>query len=450
MLAFPYFSLGGIPDDTPDVKNSDGPYVSRGDLFFVADVIQFEGADDGNVVEVVYAIDLAQFRSKDNLPTTDRFSVEMNLIPTGQSEPLVEISDSKDLSSSVGDSGVFIDLVREDLSDQDFDLWLTLRDGSGRTGVITQQIRARTFGGDLSISDLLFVTHLQQGDTPSSLSRHGIIMIPSPTRHFNTAEESSTVYIYYEINNLIDMAAESNTYSVRYDVQNVDGQKIIEKTIPDQKTGSTDCSRIERISLSGMVPGLYRFNLDVTDMANGATAAASSTFRITGPASDEPLLLAMTAETIDRNFEQIEHIASYKEKKVFKTLSLQGKQEFLLRFWKDRDPTPATLENEFLEEHFRRLAYSETHFQGGIHSDQGRVYIVYGPPMDIERMFWAAGYARPVEIWTYAMYGRTEFVFVDRTGDGHYFQAHSTHKDEISNSAWQEKLRADMYDQPGL
>ncbi len=437
MLAFPYFSLGGIPDDTPDVKISDGPYVSLGDLFFIADVIQFEGADDRNVVEVVYAIDLAQFRSKDNLPATDRFSVEMKLTPTGQSEPLVEISDSKDLSSSVGDGLVFVDLLRGDLPAQDFELWLMLRDGSGRTGVITQQIRARTFGGDLSVSDLLFVTHLQQGDTPSNLSRHGIIMIPSPTRHFNTAEESSTAYLYYEINNMIDVAAESNTYSVRYDIQNVDGQKIIEKTIPDQKTGNTDCSRIERISLSGMVPGLYRFNLGVTDMANGATAAASSTFRITGPASDEPLLLAMTAETIDRNFKQIEYITSYKEKKLFKTLSLEGKQEFLLRFWKNRDPTPGTPGNEAMREHYHRVAYCEEHFfPGGYHSDRGRIYITYGPPLEIERYFSSPGFPKPAIIWLYALQGKTEFIFVDRSGDGNYMLVHSNHRDEFSNPDW--------------
>lgn len=450
VLAFPYLTLTGFSDAIPNAQISEGPYLSSGDLFFVADVIQFEGTDNRNIIEVVYAIDLTQLRSSDGFSATDRFSVELRLTPDDQSVPVVDIRDNKNVSASIGSGGVFVDLVRGEFSAHDFDLLLKLRDGSGRTGVISRRIPARTFGGDLSVSDLLFVSHLQQGDGPSSLSRHGIIMIPSPARHFSIVEEPSTAFLYYEINNLGDVTGESRSYSVHYYIHDGNGQKIVEKTIPDQRTSSPDCSRIERIPLAGMVPGAYSLHLQVSDLANGAAATANGTFRITGPEPQEPLQISMTPETIDRRFKQIEHIASHKEKKIFKSLSLQGKQEFLLRFWKDRDPTPATPGNEFMDEHFRRLAFCETHFQGGSHSDQGRVYIIYGPPLDIERIFSTVESARPVEIWTYATYGRTEFVFVDRTGDGYYIQVHSTHKNEISNPGWRAELGDNRYNQPGL
>ena|SRR5579864_563369 len=62
------------------------------------------------------------------------------------------------------------------------------------------------------------------------------------------------------------------------------------------------------------------------------------------------------------------------------------RDRFIEEFWKRRDPTPDTVENEFKEEHYRRLAYSNEHFAAampGFKSDRGHIYIVYGPPDEI-------------------------------------------------------------------
>ncbi len=61
--------------------------------------------------------------------------------------------------------------------------------------------------------------------------------------------------------------------------------------------------------------------------------------------------------------------------------------QFIEQFWLRRDPTPDTEENEFREEHYRRIQYANEHFAAGIpgwRTDRGRIYIVWGAPDEIE------------------------------------------------------------------
>jgi hypothetical protein len=70
-----------------------------------------------------------------------------------------------------------------------------------------------------------------------------------------------------------------------------------------------------------------------------------------------------------------------------------------------------------------------------------KIYLKYGPPMDVVREAASVKVNRPVEIWTYAIEGKREFVFVDRIGDGHYVLVHSNHLDEYNNPRWAEDFR---------
>jgi GWxTD domain-containing protein len=85
--------------------------------------------------------------------------------------------------------------------------------------------------------------------------------------------------------------------------------------------------------------------------------------------------------------EDVRWIITDRERSEFLELSTDKQRDrFVEAFWSRRNPTPGTPENEFKEEHYRRLAYSNIHFGGdvpGWRTDQGRVYIVYGPPDEI-------------------------------------------------------------------
>jgi GWxTD domain-containing protein len=75
-------------------------------------------------------------------------------------------------------------------------------------------------------------------------------------------------------------------------------------------------------------------------------------------------------------------------------------EQFIEQFWLRRDPTPDTAENEFKEEHYRRIAYANERFASGIpgwKSDRGRIYIAFGPPDEREEHPSGGTYERPIE-----------------------------------------------------
>jgi len=99
--------------------------------------------------------------------------------------------------------------------------------------------------------------------------------------------------------------------------------------------------------------------------------------------------------------EDVRWIITPEELSAFKQLSNdEERDQFIEQFWLRRDPTPDTVENEFKEEHYRRIEYANEHFAAGIpgwKSDRGRIYIMYGPADEIESHPSGGTYSRPME-----------------------------------------------------
>jgi GWxTD domain-containing protein len=97
----------------------------------------------------------------------------------------------------------------------------------------------------------------------------------------------------------------------------------------------------------------------------------------------------------------VAYIITDEERQAFKRLNTdEERQQFVEQFWLRRDPTPDTEENEFKEEHYRRIAYANEHFASGIpgwKTDRGRIYITFGPPDEIESHPSGGTYERPIE-----------------------------------------------------
>jgi GWxTD domain-containing protein len=99
--------------------------------------------------------------------------------------------------------------------------------------------------------------------------------------------------------------------------------------------------------------------------------------------------------------EDVRWIITPEELSTFKQLSNdEERDQFIEQFWLRRDPTPDTPENEYKEEHYRRIAYANEHFPAGKPgwmTDRGRTYIVYGPPDEIDAHPSGGDYNRPME-----------------------------------------------------
>src|SRR5580700_9125417 len=99
--------------------------------------------------------------------------------------------------------------------------------------------------------------------------------------------------------------------------------------------------------------------------------------------------------------EDVRWIITDQEKSAFMQLSNdEERDQFIEAFWQRRDPTPDTEENEFKEEHYRRIAYANEHFAAGVpgwKTDRGRMYIVFGPADEIDSHPSGGSYERPME-----------------------------------------------------
>jgi GWxTD domain-containing protein len=138
--------------------------------------------------------------------------------------------------------------------------------------------------------------------------------------------------------------------------------------------------------------------------------------------------------------EEVPYIITDEERSAFLQLQTnEEREQFIEAFWQRRDPTPDTVENEFKEEHYRRIAYANERFSSGIpgwRTDRGRIYIMWGPPDQIETHSAGSTYNRPMsegggqtqvygfDDWTYHyMEGIGQNItieFVDPTGTGEY------------------------------
>jgi GWxTD domain-containing protein len=138
--------------------------------------------------------------------------------------------------------------------------------------------------------------------------------------------------------------------------------------------------------------------------------------------------------------EEVPYIITDEERSAFLQLQTnEEREQFIEAFWQRRDPTPDTVENEFKEEHYRRIAYANERFSSGIpgwRTDRGRIYIMWGPPDEIESHSSGSTYNRPMsegggqttvygfDDWTYHyMEGIGQNItieFVDPTGTGEY------------------------------
>jgi GWxTD domain-containing protein len=129
--------------------------------------------------------------------------------------------------------------------------------------------------------------------------------------------------------------------------------------------------------------------------------------------------------------EEVIYIITPQEKRVFLQLGTDREREiFVEAFWRQRDPSTGTPRNEFKEEHYRRLSYANRFFgrgtpRPGWKTDQGRVYIILGQPINIETYDNVMN-VYPTQIWFYLgdpKYGLPpafNIVFFKKEGMGEY------------------------------
>jgi len=311
----------------------------------------------------------------------------------------------------------------------------------------------------LMISSIEWAYKISQGNT-GKLTKNGFHVLPNASGRFQ--QEDNVIYLYAEVYNLdVSPGADSN-YAVTLEIY--DNQGDLYKAIDpaDYKKPGASSVIVTGFSIATFHGGIYTMKLMVDD--GGRTAGRQKIFSVQ-PSAEKVKMQMMqsvlssypganeiqTEKEAQQFRDDITYIATPDELKLYDSLNLQGKVNFQKKFWAARDPDPSTPVNEYKMEHYRRLKYVDEVFtrHGGVipgwKTDQGRVYIIYGEPTEIER-YPSSIESRSWQRWWYqGMEGGVYFVFVDYEDTDSYVLIHSTKKNEIQDENWEDKIKMTVF-----
>jgi GWxTD domain-containing protein len=206
------------------------------------------------------------------------------------------------------------------------------------------------------------------------------------------------------------------------------------------KLGAEKIERSAAISMAGLQETLAR-----------DTAARKADL-----VTDQGYFGAMSAQELDEAKAPLLYIAESGELNPWQAeLSLEAKRRFLTNFWRKRDPTPGTANNERRESFYEAIAYASREYKeggrnavAGWRSDRGRIFAKSGAPDDVFRRQ-NEGRAPPYEVWRYAKGKGYYYIFADRTGFGAYQLIYSNDLREPGIPAWSDVIGRKAVDEAG-
>ena len=190
------------------------------------------------------------------------------------------------------------------------------------------------------------------------------------------------------------------------------------------------------------------------DVGVGASDTSLSRMRLISPEEVEAVVAMRTTPdpydslTAEQKIQLVAYRLTPDQRTVLNELSIEGKLNFLDRYWLEQDDRPATQYNELRVAVITRYRYANQNFStnesknDGWSTDRGRIFIKYGPWDEIEDRQ-TPRLSNAYQIWYYR--GVDEglvFVFEDWMGHFSDFRlVHSNVEGEIRSDAWEDLLR---------
>jgi GWxTD domain-containing protein len=307
------------------------------------------------------------------------------------------------------------------------------------TGRVTRrQVELQAFPGRPAASDLLLASALRAAGGSDTVPRAGEVrkgglFVQTSGAPVLTPQQAQLGY--YE--ELYAERAESATVTLR--VLSVAGRQII--AAQPQRIGLDAGGGVAQgvVDLEGLPPGHYRV---VTAVATpDSTVERAAEFGMTGLETVAKLaqlarpgggggggdvFASLPEAALDSLYAPVIYLMKKDEQGVYSTLTLEGKQTYLRRFWASRNPTPGSARNEAMERFYAYVKEASGRFREGGTSavpgwrtDRGRIFIRYGPPDEVLSRP-QAGPTKPYEVWKYTRGRARRFIFLDLTQFGNY------------------------------
>lgn len=304
------------------------------------------------------------------------------------------------------------------------------------------ELATKTSAAELGVTDTLV----------GMFQKNGLVVIPNPAG--TCARQDKKLSFYAEAYGFTQTQPEYLLQVAVLDTQGLVVKDYGQKAFA--KPGST-AVLASSIPIDSLPEGKYLLDLTVVDRATGQVAEQRKRFTVVGAVTLPQTLTfadsgAFREEEAKAAKSLISYLATPEELLQYDRLPLGEKYSFIQNFWKKRDPDPNTRINEFLTEYYRRFLYANANFSAdlkekkdGWKTDLGRVYMVYGPPNDIERGYMASDQAA-WERWQYSSLpgqGGVYFLFVEEHDTGRWRLVDSTARREIHDPRWEERIQTE-------
>lgn len=310
-------------------------------------------------------------------------------------------ADNYDQTNSRQDYG--ISYLKFDLFPGKYSISLSVTDlETQQKKAIKDKFRLQDFNKEtLMLSDLSFVRNIVI-DSLGVKSFH-------PDVSDCIKDLTNELYIYFEIYN---KAHPDENYSIAYSVKKAKGKPLFSH---DYRRSKDSGRTMEFFQLPTAKLSQGAYQIDITVKGETGKAETNKLFFVRWAS------MPSSVTDINLAIQQLKYIANKKDLDKLKKAGSNEKLEKFMEFWKTYDPTPGTQTNEWMDEYYRRVQYCNENFsifREGWKTDMGMIYIIFGPPSDVERHPFDSD-SKPYEIWYYHNINKY-FVFMDESGFGEY------------------------------
>ncbi len=313
-----------------------------------------------------------------------------------------ETVDSKDFESTTSLKNYYLSYKTFDLVPNKYSIRCEVVDLDSKKNYIRKEVfDARELSSPIAVSDLLLITKEIEVQGKKR-------MVPNVSR--NVATQKDGVNLYFEV-----YSDTFRTAELEYKIIDIKENELF--SVEEKKSFQPKINQVNySIGTPELPMGEYKVIVNVKDSADNLLTSVSKIFysRWVGMPS--------SVVDLDKAIEQMVYIAKESELDDIEDLpTKEERQKKYIQYWKAKDPTPNTEENEVFEEYYRRVEYSNMHFKHyieGWKTDMGMIYITLGPPNNVERHPFEFD-SKPYEVWDYYDINK-RFIFVDQTGFGDY------------------------------
>ncbi len=263
-----------------------------------------------------------------------------------------------------------------------------------------QKITVKSFAKPRTVSDIVILAE--------SPKNPGARMIPDVSRIVSAKDKG--MKIYYEI--YTDSGGRTNiSYSI------IDQKKKVRYHLDTWEKLEVGVNKVAfRFDSLDLSTGEFSLRVALVDSTLKVIDASNKLFQSRMPG------LSFQLKDLDKAIDEMRYIANPTEIDSIKDAkTYDEKLERFNAYWQKRDPSAATEENELFNEYYRRVDYANenfSHYVDGYKTDMGMVYIILGPPGNVERHPFEYN-SKPYEIWEYYELNK-KLYFLDNTGFGDY------------------------------